>query len=101
MKSYVISFASSIILLSSNLNALLPPFYESRKEYLALLNSKELEDKLGSGQMIQSISRTDNGFEIITPKYVLNVNVIYKHTRKIGPAEFQLEFNQLQPRPEK
>lgn len=72
--------------------ALLPPLYQSVKEYKALLNDPRLEKNLSSGELIQNIERTETGFEVTTNKQVLKVAVIYKKQRMPGPAEFQLEF---------
>lgn len=72
--------------------ALLPPLYQSVKEYKALLNDPRLEKTLNSGEFIQNIERKDNLFEISTNKQILKVDIIYHKQRTPGPAEFQLEF---------
>ena len=45
-------FISCSLVTWTSLQALLPPFYESVKEYQALLNSKELAEQMGSGESI-------------------------------------------------
>lgn len=72
--------------------ALLPPLYESINEYKALLNDSNLTHKLVSGELISSITRTEDGFEIITNKHRLNVKVIFDPQKMPGPAKFHLEF---------
>lgn len=72
--------------------ALLPPLYQSVKEYKALLNDPRLEKNLGSGELIKTIERKDNRFEITTNKQTLRVDIVYKKQRQPGPAEFELEF---------
>lgn len=97
MKKLFIILALSTLMIPS-IEALLPPFYESLAEYKSLLNNKELEENLGSGQWIQEISRNDKGFMIKTPKYTMQVDVVYKNTGKIGPAEFELKFHPVEER---
>ena len=73
--------------------AILPPFYQSSIEIKRILNDPHTGEKLGSGQLILDIRRVENGWEIITPKYQMNVDVIYIPTHRVGPAEFELEFH--------
>jgi len=72
--------------------ALLPPLYQSVKEYKALLNDPRLEKTFASGEFIQSIERKESGFTVTTNKQILKVDIVYKKQRLPGPAEFQLEF---------
>lgn len=97
MKKFLIILALSVLMIPS-VEALLPPFYESLAEYKALLNNKELEENLGSGQWIEEITRNEKGFMIKTPKYVMHIDVVYKNTGKIGPAEFELKFHPVEER---
>ena len=93
MKKFLIAV---LLLAASNAQALLPPLFETLKEYRALLNSDEIEKILPSGQAIQKIDRTNEGFEIVTPKFTLEVKVVYEKSG-IGPAHFHLEFQDLKP----
>ncbi len=73
--------------------ALLPPFYTTVAEYKALLEDKQLEEKLGSGQAIMAIKRMDNGFLVYTPKYTMRVDIVYEPTQMMGPGKFHLVFH--------
>jgi hypothetical protein len=78
---------------TTSLPALLPPFYESKRELIALLEHPDLAEKLASGQALESIKRRESGYEIETPKYRLFVEVVYQPTGKMGPADFHLIFH--------
>jgi hypothetical protein len=76
----------------------LPPFYETRNEFKALIDSAELESLLGSGEGIWEIKRNEENFLITSTKYTLAVKVIYEHTGLMGPAKFHFEFGKPVPR---
>ena len=82
-----------ILMRMSSVHGLLPPFYESRRELVTLLEHPELAEKLPSGQVIELIKRTNKGYEIETPNYQLQVEVVYDPTGRIGPAAFQFLFH--------
>jgi hypothetical protein len=94
----LLTLSISSFLLAGYAEALLPPFYESTKEFRALLDDKQLEQKLTSGQAILSIARTDTGFKIVTPKYELDIDVVYEKQAMPGPAQFHFVFHDLRPR---
>lgn len=73
-------------------HALLPPLYESIKEYKALLNDPRFVDNLTSGETILDIRREHNNFEVITNQHKLNVKIVYEPQGRPGPAQFHLEF---------
>lgn len=79
---------------AGSLGAILPPVYESVKEYKALLDDRQLTEKLGSGESILAIKRIDQGFFILTTRYTMSVDVIYDPTERIGPAAFHLVFHE-------
>ncbi len=74
--------------------AALPPFYESLAEITTILKDNQLADRLGSGEMITSIVKNDQGYLITGVKYKIQVNVIFQKNDKIGPAKFQLRFEE-------
>ncbi len=82
-----------------HVEALLPPFFQSLKEYKALLNTPELSAALGSADIIHDIQRDDKGFLITTSKHTLRVDVVYDPRGQdepkgfVGPALFHLEFH--------
>ena len=57
----------------STASAILPPLYSSLSEFKMLIEDPQLAGKLDSSQRIQSIARTDKGFEVTTNKAVLPV----------------------------
>ena len=85
------------ILFTHSVSGLLPPFYESLKEYQALLSSPTLPEKLTSGEWIVDIKRQDDVFTIETLKNRLQVKVVYEKQQRIGPAAFHLEFGEVVP----
>lgn len=86
----------TFLIAAGNAEAVLPPLYESLKEYQALLNDKKLTEYLQSGELILDIKRNENNFQIVTNKHMLIVDIVYVPTGRIGPAEFRLEFHQPQ-----
>lgn len=87
----------AVFLLSfAPLSALKPPLYHTLDEFKALIEDPQLPGKLDSSQAIQSIVRTEQGFEVTTNKAVLPVNVVNEPAPKgwVGPAKFHLEFQE-------
>lgn len=72
--------------------AILPPLYQTSNEIKAILESKELGQKLGSGDVIQTIQKNESGYEIITNKHRLQVDVSYVSNKGPGPAEYKFIF---------
>lgn len=73
--------------------ALLPPFYQSTKEMVAILSSEEVAKKLASPYPIQSISKIDSGYRIVIQDCHLDVKIKYIPPEKgiVGPAKFEIE----------
>ena len=80
------------LLISSSLFAALPPLAQSTREMQALLADSHLQDWLGSAEMLQEIVRADGGFVVVTQNYSMKVDVHYLPAKRIGPAQFQFEF---------
>ena len=80
--------------LTATLEAALPPLYQNRNEISAILSSPEFGQKLQSGEAILTIQKNETGYLITTNKNVLQVNVIYKHSDKMGPVPFDLKFEE-------
>lgn len=77
--------------------ALLPPYYESAKEITALLNNPKVVEKITSGRLINSISRTDAGYIINAGNCTLLVQIKYLPLPEgmVGAAVFELEPGEL------
>lgn len=80
-----------------NVQAALPPFYESVKEYKALLASPELANQISPGEMIRDIQRDEQGFLVTSLRQTLQVDVVYDPISQPGPAKFHLVFHTAQP----
>ncbi|MBN1914940.1 MAG: hypothetical protein JW769_03520 [Parachlamydiales bacterium] len=86
-----------MILSSSAVFAALPPFYQSSKEIMAILSSEELHNALGSGEIIQKITRNSRGYTVISGRYCIEVDVEYIPREMIGPVAFDLHFHDPVP----
>ncbi len=76
--------------------AALPPLAQSTREIQALLADDRFYNSLGSGERIQEIIRTENGYEVTTQHYTMQVEIRYiRGDQKIcGPVKFEFEFYQ-------
>lgn len=73
--------------------ALLPPLYETIREYKSLIEDPQLAKKLDSSDMIQSIERHDDQFVVKTFKgKELLIQVVYEPQKMPGPAHFHFRF---------
>jgi hypothetical protein len=79
------------------LHAALPPFYQSLREMEAVLTDPRLHELLGSAEMIQQVSKTDEGYLVLTQNYLVRVDLRYLPAKMLGPAHFELEFNNPVP----
>lgn len=91
---HLLKLLSTITLLSVAQNSfgLLPPFYQSTKEMIAILSSPEVAKKLASPYPIKSITRIDSGYRIAIDDCTLDVNITYEAQEKgmVGPANFEI-----------
>lgn len=72
--------------------AALPPFYQTLKEYKALLNDPQFEKSFTSADVIESIERSQNSFVITTNKRTVNVEISYAPATHPGPEQFTFTF---------
>lgn len=77
--------------------AALPPFYQSKKEIEAILSSQEIPKYIPSGDLIIQISKTDDGYLIITNHRVVAVSIHYLKEKHLGPGRFHIEFHDPSP----
>jgi hypothetical protein len=83
------------IFVASTAFTALPPLAQSTRELQAMLSDTRFYDSLGSAEYIQDIQRTEGGYLVTTPRYVMQVDVRYvRNERKIGPVPFELDFHQ-------
>ncbi len=78
-------------------SAVLPPLYQSLAELKSIITDPRLGQVLESGELIKEISRTSDGYVIVTNHHELPVKVIFKKNAHPGPAQFTIEFEELRP----
>ena len=71
---------------------LLPPFAQSVRELHEVLTG--LQD-IPAGEMIEAVERTEQGYQVITSHYIVQVEMEYLPRQQIGPMPFQLHFSEL------
>lgn len=82
--------------LSASLSAALPPFAQSKREMISILNSNELSKYFNSSDILQSIKHSgENSYTVSAKNKEVVVDVVYKTTdeKRIGPLEFDLIFH--------
>lgn len=84
---------TALLLTATPLFAVLPPLAQSEREIKAIMSSQEGYDLLGGQDPIMQIVRTETGYEVITSRKKMKVDVIYeKNNKMVGPGEFKLKF---------
>lgn len=91
MNKFLIALLASLSL-SGSVFAILPPLWQNVSEIKAILDNKELGNKLQSGEIIEEIKKNDNGWIIITNHNELAIKIVYHKPAQPGPALFTLEF---------
>lgn len=88
----------SILFISNNLMAALPPYYQSAKEIIAVLNNPEVAEKIGSGRVIHYVIKAEGGYIINAGKCTLSVKVTYspQPNGMVGPAIFEVHPDKLE-----
>lgn len=96
MKRLVLPLLAFFAIVPS-LQAVLPPFYQSRNELQSILSSNELAERIGSGEPIMIIERNDQGYLIRTNKHQVQIDVIYAPAKMPGPAQYRFNFHEIVP----
>jgi hypothetical protein len=78
-----------LLLLTNSAFALLPPLYESIAQLQTLLDQKL---PLESAEVIESITKTDEGYLIKTNYSSLNAVITPLPQSKPGPAKYEIRF---------
>jgi hypothetical protein len=94
MMNKSLTVGAVMLALASQAFALLPPLFNSRDEIKGMLESQQLGQVLESGELIQSIVRTEGGFEIKTNKHRVHVTVQPVPQDQPGPAQFDYVFDE-------
>lgn len=93
----------AVYLVSGMAEALLPPLYEGVREIKAIIENEEFDQKLTSGEVVETIQKNETGYEILSNKHRLQVDVKYKVNDRsgpehnVGPAQFELYFHDPKP----
>lgn len=96
MKKILPFFITAMAVFQSG-NALLPPLYQTADEITFILTNSELGKHLQSGEVIMQVNNIGNGYEIVTNKNRVMVDITYKPNDRPGPARFNLKFHEVQP----
>lgn len=95
MKKFAFILLASLAMAQAE--ALLPPLYQGSLEIKAILGDEQLGQKLGAGEVITKIEKTDQGYDITTNKHTLPVYVDYEPAKMPGPAHYKIRFGQAAP----
>lgn len=78
--------------------AALPPTAESMRRIKAVMDSREVYDKLGSVNWIVSVKETKTGYELASKKCTLQVSVMEVENPEpkiIGPRKLEVKVGEL------
>lgn len=85
-------FALLISCAFTQVEALLPPLYQTSSEIQQMMADQQLGQKLQAGEVIEKIEKNAHGYEIITNKSRVQVVVEYEPAQRPGPAHFRFHF---------
>lgn len=86
-------FLPIFLLVCGSLSAALPPLWQNVAELKAILEDKELGATLQSGDAIESIEKTENGWVIKTNHRTAKIEVKVEPAKMPGPAKFTLQWS--------
>lgn len=91
MKQLLVSLM--LIVISQPSFALLPPYYQSVKEMIAILNNPLVAEKIGSPYPIQSLTKSESGYILLVGecKLDIKINYIQRKDGMVGSAELNIE----------
>lgn len=83
----------ALFLFSQASLALLPPYYQSTKEMIAILEDPEVAKAVASPYPIKSITKTEGGYSIAIEDCLVEVKIVQQPAEKgfVGPAKFKIE----------
>lgn len=84
-------FVTLFAICSSHVFGALAPFFQSNREYVALLQDRVVQSKFSPYQQIKSIKRKGNTFTLKTKDCSLKVKLVYveRDGRRAGPKPFK------------
>jgi len=86
-------YVAAFLLMSSTSYAVLPPAWQGIKELQTILQDKTLSQHLDSGDYIEGINRTENGWAITTNHSLVEIEVKPQPQDMPGPEKFELKFS--------
>lgn len=84
------------ICMCSFCHAVLPPFYSSKEEMVAILNHPQMAELFTSAEPIMEMKKVENGYRIAGLRKALFVEVRYLPSPLIGAHDFELIFTPLE-----
>ena len=75
-----------------SLFAALPPFAEDKRIVIEILQDENLANFIPYGDVLVRIEKCDEGYLLTTNKRVVLASVHYQAKNKIGPRNFNIEF---------
>lgn len=90
MKTFVFCVAMATC---SCLNAALPPLYQGMAEFKSVLQDPRFVKELPAGDVLESIAKTEKGFEVTTNRHTVQVDIEYMPQKQPGPAQYVLHFH--------
>jgi hypothetical protein len=85
------------VLLPTSVFGALPPYFQSSKEIIAILNNPSVSEKIGSGRPINSITQTESGYSIVARECSLDVQIhnLPQRDGMVGPVNFEIKTGDL------
>lgn len=77
------------------LHALLPPLWESVSQIKAILSDESLKDYLDSAELIESITRVEDGYLLRTNHSQLRAEITAAPQMRPGPAVYKVRFSKV------
>lgn len=85
-------YIAAFLLVSSTSYAALPPAWQGVKELQTILQDRTLSKYLESGDNIEGINRTENGWILSTNHGIIEIEVKSLPQDIPGPEKFELNF---------
>ncbi len=82
--------------LTTSLEGLLPPLYQTSDEIVAVLKDKEFGNVLPDGEPIVDVKKIDNGYLITTLRHQVKAFIEYAPALRPGPAQFKVQFQTVE-----
>lgn len=93
----LLALCGASLAVSTSLFAALPPLYQGIEELKTILADEKLGQLLQSGEVIEDISKNNDGYLITTNRHRLQAQVVYEPAARPGPAQFHIVFRQPAP----